>query len=251
MTAPRWIAEALDAACDAARHILSDVRKDAIASALIERLPIEAMTGAIRKRTAGTAGITGDWISAVSGLATAGAVYALTDGDPEVVELTEFYQGACKALDSAGVPYAVDVEVQPHLVIESTIGELEPRKSVEVDHVPAHHAQIQLDLAGRIRWLAQQRPTRLDLQRVEDERESFRADAMHVRAIVDVIGLRDAAIKSLTFEREHFKQMAGDLQMAINDMSEVVRRLETERDLARAMHQDAERAFADAKRGDR
>jgi hypothetical protein len=142
--APRWIAEAIDAG-------VLGVSSRRLAAALIERLPIEAMMADIRQRIAGVAGITGDWIGAVAGLAMSGAVHVLTDGDPEVVELAELYLGACRALDMAGVPYAAayaddgDQQVMP------------------------------LNLAGRIRWLAQQRPTRLDLQRVEAERDVARA----------------------------------------------------------------------------
>jgi hypothetical protein len=150
MTAPRWIAEALDASLTR-RDEEADVSADELAAALIERLPIEAMYAAgcaLRPEERTVMGI----VRAAMGV--------LSDGDPEVVELTELYQAASRALDDAGVPYAVNT--------------------------------AEVYLAGRIRWLAEQRPTRLDLQRVE-----------------------------------------------------------AERDLARAMHQDAERAFADAKRGER
>lgn len=137
MTAPRWIAEAIAAAHDGLA--MGDCPGTAeLAAALIERLPLAEIEQALR-------GIQpGDW----SGGVLAVIIGALTD-DPEVVTLTEFYQGACRTLDAAGVPYGASAE-------------------------PGTWREKPLDLAGRIRWLAQQRPTRLDLQRVEAERDQLR-----------------------------------------------------------------------------
>lgn len=136
MTAPRWIAEALDAAAPAGTAGMSN---EALARELIERIPLAAIEQALR-------GIQhGDW----SGGVLAVIIGALTD-DLEVVTLTELYQGACRMLDAAGVPY---------------------ERGLTDDGDPQ---VMRLNLAGRIQWLAEQRPTRLDLQRSEAERDQLR-----------------------------------------------------------------------------
>lgn len=148
MTAPRWIVDALGDAYDMRGR--PGRSADKIATALMERLPIEAMIDAI----AGPPSTRDTCTTLIAKI-----IAALCDGDPEVVSFTELYQDACRALDDAGAPYAIDAESSPDLAIESTAGEMTPRKPVEVSHVPAHRATIQLDLAGRIRWLARQRRT--------------------------------------------------------------------------------------------
>lgn len=181
MTAPRWISEAFDAARPEER----DMDADDLSAALIERLPLEAMTAEIRVRCADYHRLAehcpdtwpGDDTFPLPPDVSAGIVAriagVLSDGDPEVVELAKLYQGACRALDAAGVPYAIDVEPD-HLKIEAVPGELTLHKPVETEQVPSHSASQLIDLAGRIRWLAQQRPTRLDLERVEAERDLAR-----------------------------------------------------------------------------
>lgn len=138
MTAPRWIVEALEAERDMRR---GEGQPDPhyVATALIERLPIEAMARSLA-------------MGPDSPEIVARIVRVLTDGDPEVVELAELYQGASRMLDAAGVPYelALTDDGDPQVV--------------------------RLNLAGRILWLVEQRPTRLDLQRVEAERDAARRD---------------------------------------------------------------------------
>lgn len=162
MTAPRWIAEAIDATYGDGVDICTSVDVDKIAAALIERLPIEAMAAAGCEAI--TTGTPGNPMAAAVAMVSA-MVLVLAEGDPEVVQLTELYQGACKALDDAGVPYGAE--------------------GVDFDRP--------LDLAGRIRWLAQQRPTRLELQRVEAERD----DAQNREA---VLRERFAALKDIAAE---------------------------------------------------
>jgi hypothetical protein len=148
VTVPKWIAAALEDATPG--QPFRGVDDDALAAALIERLPIEAMVRAVlgynNPRDAS------DLVRQVVRL----AVSALSDGDTDAVTLTALYQEASKALDVAGVPYANN------------------------DEVP-----VPLDLSARIRWLAQQRPTRLDLQRVEAERDEARANASEFRRQLD------------------------------------------------------------------
>jgi len=198
-TAPRWIAEAFDVMM--AGPGAGDPELDRLAAALIERLPLEAVTMEIRQRIAGVAGITGDWIGAIAGLAASGAAAALT-GDPEVVTLTELYQGACSVLDAAGVPYKMG---------------------------GGDHLAVRLNLAGRILWLIEQRPTRLELQRVEAERDAW-------KEVVD--GSADAAV-SLA---ESF--LAGGESPPLHPNTTVrlargVIQLREERDAARRDYRDA------------
>lgn len=179
MTAPRWIAEAIAAASDGLTMGDSPGVEE-LATALIERLPLEALAVELDRER-----------SADRDASLMAMVRVLTDGDPEVVELTELYQSACLALDEAGVPYASE--------------------RVDSDEASATFGSKfseSLNLADRIRWLAQQRPTRLDLQRVEAERDDFRSDAIHARALAQEIGKRDAAIQALTLERDQLRTMS-------------------------------------------
>lgn len=122
MTAPRWISEAIEASATLVTpELISATTKE-----LLERLPIEAITVVLRG-IVGPAGLTA--LEQPGSLAS--IVSALTDGDPEVVELTELYQGACRALDAAGVPYDRALTDDGDLQV------------------------VRLNLAGRIQWLAQ------------------------------------------------------------------------------------------------
>jgi hypothetical protein len=181
VTAPRWISEALAASWDGLS--MGDVPGfDDIARELLERLPIDAMRAAALTSLDDVAA--NRPAEQHSAIATTAIVRVLSDGDPEVVELTELYQAASKALDDAGVPYAVN--------------------TAEV-YRP-------LDLAGRIRWLAQQRPTRLELQRVEAERDAWhrRYDECIVtitanqRSIAALIDESEARRR----ERDYWKELA-------------------------------------------
>lgn len=165
VTAPRWISEALDAAAPAG---VMGTDADALAAALIERLPIEAMV-------AGLAAFEGGgWMRPEAYKGVTAIVRMLTDGDPEVVQFTELYQDAAKALDAAGVPYGED------------------RDGVHVF----------FELGSRIRSLAAQRPIRLDLQRVEAERDLARQELSIERlALLQVGEARDAVAAWLDRER--------------------------------------------------
>lgn len=236
MTAPRWISDAIEAGYDMRQGGDPDV--DRIAAALIERLPLEAMVTALASFEGG------GWMRPETVKMAATVMRVLSDGDPEVVELAELYQGACRALDAAGVPYAVDAE-EAHLEIGAVSGEMSLRKPVEVEQVPAHPAQQRLDLAGRIRWLAQQRPTRIDLARVEAERDLART--MHQdaeRAFAAAMTERDAARADLARERrEHeeaenagsnreleLRTMEDQIQRKVVDQAAYIEQLEVEID---------------------
>lgn len=191
MTAPRWIAEALEASLSRAD---APGNPDGIlAAALIERLPLEAMVRAIAMGSDGP-----ELIRRV--------VQVLTDGDPEVVQLTELYQGACKVLDGAGVPYAQS---------------------------PSEGQDAQpIDLAGRIRWLAQQRPTRLELQRVEAERDQARGEMSAVHGFLRSAheALDAAGVAQSPSESQHMLDSA---------LGRRVRALAYERDQLRKMYEGA------------
>lgn len=216
VTAPRWIAEALDAC-----GVIADKCTDDIAKALIERLPIEAMV------TAATMSMHGDGVTdrAVAREAVANIMRILTDGDPEVVELTELYQGACRALDAAGVPYAIDAEIQPHIMIKTTIGETAPHKPAEVHHVPARPCTLQLGLAGRIQWLAQQRPTRIELQRLQAELQAA-ADserAVFIKKYEDAQATADKLALLVDAAAKRMKEMETDLSVLRDQLAEAGR----------------------------
>jgi hypothetical protein len=243
VTAPRWISEAIEASGE-----MLGPSNDEIAKQLIERLPLEAMRRAALDAL--------DEVAANhpaeqhSVIALTAIVGVLTDGDPEVVELAELYQGACRALDAAGVPYAVDVEPPQHLAIESASGEMTLHKVVQVHEVPAHPASQRLDLAGRIRWLAQQRPIRLELESAQATcklAEELATKYMIERGAADE---RASAVGELYEESEAQQQQNRDdkqhLRNEIADQASYITQLESERDLARTMHQDAEHAFAAA-----
>lgn len=209
MTAPRWIAEALEATL--MEPGVGDIDVNRLAHHLLERLPIEAMaTAAVGAMAKGA----GDQVASVA-VSMVGATIGVLAEDPDVVTLTELYQSACRVLDEAGVPYAVD-----------------KRRDDTGLSGPPQTGQLQLDLAARIRWLAQQRPTRLELQRVEAEREDLRSDAIHARALADVIGVRDAKIKELAervgvLERDNLRTAMVDTR---GEWHEVASKLAAERD---------------------
>lgn len=182
MTAPRWIIQALEHAAPAG---VMGTDAEALAAALLERLPIEAMVAEFtvfpnsdRSREEAT--------SVVARIAR-----VLSEDDPEVVELTELYQSACKALDAAGVPHAIN--------------------TAEV-YRP-------LDLAGRIQWLAEQRPLRIDLQRVEAERDGALKLAPELaRMTVE----RDLALRELDATRRMAASAADDLDRERRAHQEVI-----------------------------
>lgn len=179
MTAPRWITEALDAACEGARHSMTDVRKDAVAAALTERLPIEAMAHAA-----------GDDLGLVSEI-----VRVLTDGDPEVVLLAELYQGACKALDEAGVPYAIE-------------------------------GCALTDMQRRIRWLAQQRPTRAELDAAQATRRlaenaavTYMGRARHAEELLQNAARTVIDNQQIRDERDRAQMDAAELRQQLAKMT--------------------------------
>lgn len=140
MTAPRWITDALAAACCSIGR-MADVEPDVLARELIERLPIERMIDAIAVLPS-TRDAAAEVVS---------RIVEVLSGDPEVVTLTQLYQDATRALDVAGAPYAEELQGQHDAYI------------------------VQLDLAGRIRWLSRlltDTVTKLDVER--DEREADR-----------------------------------------------------------------------------
>lgn len=223
MTAPRWIVDAIEACESAAPGVL---HVDQLPTALIERLPLEALRGAVQIKAADAQAVYdagpkmwwGDETFAppprVIAEIVGRVVCVLTDGDPEVVELTELYQDACRALDDAGVPHAQ-----------------------EPDDGPTE----QLNLAARIRWLAQQRPTRLDLQRVEAEREVLRNKVDEIYA----------SERALTVERDRARDHLVAIDLVLKaagisletrrdegDLTTAVQALATERDAARKLAED-------------
>lgn len=123
---PRWIREAFD---------VGGSEVGSLIKALVERLPLQRMQDEVVAVLAGKSGTCEDEdpLLELADLVVDAIVVVLTDDD-EVVTLTELYQGASRALDKAGAPYA------------------------EQDGA-------QLDLPERIRWLADQRPTRIGMER--------------------------------------------------------------------------------------
>ncbi|HSR79130.1 MAG TPA: hypothetical protein VLN57_21330 [Xanthobacteraceae bacterium] len=218
MTAPRWITEAVEASGGIINLDDAD-----LARALIERLPLEAI-GAVCRRIDDAAR------SLHPEAASAGAVEivrVLTDGDPEVVQLTELYQGACRVLDEAGVPYAYDHEQQ---VVETLVNGIE----VVIDTAQP------LEIAGRIRWLVQQRPIRAELdsaratQKLAEEMATkYMAERDEARA---KLGSTFAELERVMNERAHDAECLHDeLSVVDGALGEAVARCEAltiERDLA-------------------
>jgi len=151
MNAPRWILEALDVAWSEGRAF-SDIAAR-LTKEMFERLPIAEMTRGVRDEIDGIAGLSGDWSAAIAGLAVSKAVQVLA-ADHDVVTIAELYQDAARALDAAGVPYGAD-----------------------------GHALM--DMPARIRWLAQQHPTRSELARVEAERDQVARELEQCRHDLD------------------------------------------------------------------
>lgn len=150
MTVPKWIEEALT---EATSFPDGEVDAALLTAALIDRLPLERMI-----RAAAFGPYVDTDVPTVLRMEAArrivcAAVAEMADGDADTVILTALYQDACRALDVAGVPYA------------------------NADEVP-----VPLDLTARIRWLAMQRPTRLDLQRVEAEKDEARDDVAKLQS---------------------------------------------------------------------
>jgi hypothetical protein len=198
VTSPRWIAEALTAALPSAIGSLTDEADDAgrLADALRDRLPIEAIADQLKREG-----------SADRDACLMAIVRVLSDGDPEVVQLTELYQGACRVLDEAGVPYAT---------------------------------QTRLDLAARIRWLVSQRPTRLELQRMEAERDVARAALRQTTTKHDAIKValdhQAAMADRLVAERDSARAQFHDLNTSLGRAE--VARLAGERDQIQALFEE-------------
>jgi hypothetical protein len=217
VTAPRWIAEAIEAATEHHRgEVFADlrlIRDEKLAAALIERLPVEAMAASVLISCWDVDQLTRacphTWEAADAAFPPPARVQAdiaariarvLADGDPEIVTLTDLYQSACRALDAAGVPYAAayaddgDQQIMP------------------------------LNLVGRIRWLAQQRPTRLELQRLQSDRDA----QIELRATAE--RERNAARESLQLFIERVAsaaqtQICNNADHAVARVTEIVREL--------------------------
>lgn len=273
MTSPRWILEPIEAfeltddlmqllGTTGGPYVMLPATAERLVAAIIEHLPLEEMAEHMAKALE----LNGyKWEA--SRPAMYGVVDALTNGNSEVMQLAELYQGACKALDEAGVPYALDL-------------------AADGKETPLH-------LAGRIRWLAQQRPIRAELEAVEATRdgaiklaadrseelaritaerdhtrlmhegaaadldaerkrhqatidefakgeleligraERAEADAIHARALAEVIGQRDARIKALEAENT---RILGQLAQASDMNGKLAERgaeLETENEQLR------------------
>lgn len=143
---PRWIRESLEASWHSGRAFTELAGH--LAKAMIERLPLVALTAAVIEQLGGDSGagqddrVTLDYADRV-----VKAVVATLTADAEVVTLTELYQNAARALDHAGVPYGVE------------------RRVDETGLSGPGGGTMLLDMPARIRWLAAQRPTRLEMAR--------------------------------------------------------------------------------------
>lgn len=161
MTAPRWIRDSIDGQW--AGNDVDDKDAEEFARELMEHLPIEAMVSAAATGHEVDLNIPLPLRTVAARRFVTAAVRALTD-DAETISLTELYRDASRALDAAGAPYAVD--------------------------------GVMLSLVDRIAWLTAQRPMRLELQRVEAERDIARqehteASAAFAQSIADASIERD------------------------------------------------------------
>lgn len=222
MTAPRWIAEAIEAVTATVRggEVFQDIPiidAERLPAALIEHLPLEAMVDAI-------AVLPSTREACISLVAK--VVNVLTDGDPEVVELTALYQNACRVLDEAGVPYASSVDELGGMVT------IRPAEA--------------LDLADRIRWLAQQRPIRAELESAQATRKlaeetatKYMAERNSARSEAHTLGefLR-AAHEELTTAGVA-KSPTDSQHMMDSSLARRVRALRDERDQLQKMYECA------------
>lgn len=182
MTPPRWIVEAFEIMM--AGPGVGDPEVETLAAALIERLPLEAMRQAAQDALDEVAD--NRPAEQHAAIATTAIVRLLTDGDPEIATLTELYQGATRALDAAGVPYAT---------------------GGDDGQIP-----VRLNLYGRILWLIEQRPTRIDLQRVEAERDEIQRHCDIARGQADARG--EELVRMSTdgaIERNALRQQLADM----------------------------------------
>lgn len=139
-----------------------------------------------------------------------GIIRELTS-DSVATTLTDLYQNAARALDTAGVPYGID------------------------QHDPARGAGEPpgpLDLAGRIRWLARQRPTAIELVRVEAERDAARDELVAVTAQRDAL---DAVASKAAQDRDDARDQRDDLKEEISQLrTKVARASDVDKLAARA-----------------
>ena len=153
MTAPRWIAEAIDAVSHVERggdvfRSIPVVDVERLPVELLDRLPVEAMV------RAATIPVHGDEATdrRVAREAIRNVVAILADEKEDAVTLAQLYEDASRALDAAGVPYGVE-------------------------------GAALMDMPARIRWLAEQRPRAIDVKRVEAERDAARASLDALRRV--------------------------------------------------------------------
>jgi hypothetical protein len=126
MTFPSWIKDPVTAY---SHPLEDDDHIDRIVRSIVENLPIDRLIRAL--------GGPGGPLEHLTGITVRAAVAAVVEElskDAEVKTLTQLYDDARRALDRTGAPYA-DAQGDA------------------------------LDLPARIRWLDEQRPTRLDLER--------------------------------------------------------------------------------------
>lgn len=130
--APGWIADALTAT--EASIGVGDVELAPLASELLDRLPLARMLAAATEGISNAFSSGGEHTpDRLARAAVANVVAVLSDPGGEVMEFAEIYFDAAAALMAAGVPHSIE------------------------------HDAI-LSLGGRIRWLARQRPTALELE---------------------------------------------------------------------------------------
>lgn len=185
---PQWIDEAIESAWPRPGGAIDAAK---ISASLLEHLPIARMVDAAAIALGGAVADEHTTHQYAAAVVTAIAQVLADGSDHDVVDIFQLYQASSRALDLAGVPYAIN---------EALIYK-------------------QLDQPGRIAWLATQRPTALDLHRAMDGVSATVADLR--TALERERAEREQDLRAINTLRAELRELQDKLDQATGEAEEL------------------------------